>query len=205
VATLAAAIASATEETNRLIRLANDLLALARTHDGRMPISRAVHDVRRSLESAAAASRARAEAHRITLEVDAADAPAFLDAMRVRQVLDNLIDNALRHTPPGGTVTIAARTTRGSVEISVRDTGPGFAALDELRRSLGPDGDTLPGRGLGLRIADTVAASHGGRLLLANCEPHGAVATLELGRAAVQPVDDEAVVSMAQDRARSGR
>jgi signal transduction histidine kinase len=180
VAALSAAITSATEEANRLIRLANDLLALARTHDGRMPVSRAIHNVRWLLESAATASRARAEAHSITLEVDAPDAPAFLDAMRVRQALDNLIDNALRHTPPQGTITLAARTTQDTVDISVRDTGSGMAALDRLQRDLERDSDTLPGHGLGLRIAATVAASHDGRLLLANLEPHGAVITLQL-------------------------
>ena len=84
VAELEAALRSAGDETDRLIRLANDLLVLARTRDGRMPISRAPHDVRWLLESAATASRARAEAHLITLDVDVPDASAFLDAMRVR-------------------------------------------------------------------------------------------------------------------------
>jgi signal transduction histidine kinase len=181
VAALSTAITSATEEANRLVRLANDLLALARTRSGRMPISRAVCDIRWLLESAAAASRARAEAHRVTLDVDAPGTPAFIDEMRVRQVLDNLVDNALRHTPPGGTITLAAHTTRGSVRISVADTGSGFATPDQLQRALGRDGDILPGQGLGLRIASTVAASHGGRLLLANRDPHGAVVTVDLG------------------------
>ena len=203
-AVLSAAIASATEEANRLIRLANDLLVLARTREGRMPISRAPHSVRWLLESAAAASRARAEARLITLDVDAPDASAFLDAMRVRQVLDNLIDNALRHTPRGGTITLAARITRDRAEISVHDTGPGFAALGQLQRKLGRDGDTDFGHGLGLRIAETVAASHGGRLLLANREPHGAMVTLELGRAAVRPVDDEGTSGADHRAARSG-
>jgi two-component system OmpR family sensor kinase len=179
-AALSAALVSATEETNRVIRLANDLLALARTRDGRMPVSRAAHDVRRLLESASAASRARAEAHLITLDVDAHRIPAYLDAMRVRQVLDNLIDNALRHTPPGGTITLAARGTGDTVELSVTDTGSGFTAPARLQRDLGRDGDIWPDRGLGLRIAQAVATSHGGRLLLANREPNGAVVTLEL-------------------------
>jgi len=169
-----------------------------------MPISRAPHSVRWLLESAAAASRARAEARLITLDVDAPDASAFLDAMRVRQVLDNLIDNALRHTPPGGAITLAARITRDRAEISVHDTGPGFAALGQLQRKLGRDGDTDFGHGLGLRIAETVAASHGGRLLLANREPHGAMVTLELGRAAVRPVDDEGTSGADHRAARSG-
>jgi signal transduction histidine kinase len=198
---LSAAIASATEEANRVIRLANDLLALARTHDGRMPVSRAIHDVRWLLESACASSRARAEVHLISLEVDAPGMSAYLDAMRVRQVLDNLIDNALRHTPPGGTITLAAQATGDTVEISVRDTGSGFTAPDQLQRDLDRDGDTLPGRGLGLRIAGTVAASHGGGLLLANREPAGAVVTLRLSNATVRSAGDESVTSKAQDPA----
>ncbi|MBV9383285.1 MAG: HAMP domain-containing protein [Streptosporangiaceae bacterium] len=202
VATLSAAIASATEETNRVIRLANDLLALARTHSGRMPISRATHSVRWLLECASAASRARAEAHQITLDVDAPGISAFLDAMRVRQVLDNLIDNALRHTPPGGTITLAARASQSSIDITVRDTGSGFAAPDQLQRRLRRDGDILSGHGLGLRIADSVAASHGGRLLLANREPHGAEVTVEIASAAVQSADGEEVASIIQDLAR---
>jgi signal transduction histidine kinase len=200
-AALSAAIASATEEANRVIRLANDLLALARTRDGRMPVSRAAHDVRRLLESASAANRARAEARLITLDVDAPCVLAYLDAMRVRQVLDNLIDNALRHSPPGGIITLAARATGDSVQISVQDTGSGFTAPDQLQRDLSRDGDIWPGRGLGLRIARTVAASHGGRVQLANREPAGAVVTLRLSNAAVRSADDEPVTSKAQDLA----
>jgi two-component system sensor histidine kinase BaeS len=155
-----------------------------------MPVSRAAHDLRWLLESAAAASRARAEAHRTGLDVDAPRVPAYLDAMRVRQVLDNLIDNALRHTPPGGTITLAAHVAGDAVEISVRDTGRGFTTPDQLQRDLGHDGDIWPGRGLGLRIAQTVAASHGGRLLLANREPNGAVVTLRFSSPAVRPADE---------------
>jgi signal transduction histidine kinase len=202
VAVLSAAITSATEEANRMVRLANDLLALARTRGGRMQVSRASHNIRWLLESAAAASRARAEAHLITLEVDAPDASATLDAMRVRQVLDNLIDNALRHTPSRGTITLTARATQASVDVSVRDTGSGFAAPDRLQHNLGRGGDTFAGHGLGLRIASTVAASHGGRLLLANHEPHGAVVTLQLGGGAAWPADEEAVAPPGQDAAR---
>jgi signal transduction histidine kinase len=189
-AALTTALASATEEANRVIRLANDLLALARTRDGRMPVRRAAHDLRWLLESAAAASRARAEAHLTGLDVDAPGVQAYLDAMRVRQVLDNLIDNALRHTPPGGTITLAAHVAGDAVEISVRDTGRGFTTPDQLQRDLGHDGDIWPGRGLGLRIAQTVAASHGGRLLLANREPNGAVVTLRLSSTGVRPADE---------------
>jgi signal transduction histidine kinase len=128
------------------------------------------------------------------LDVDAPGVSAYLDAMRVRQVLDNLIDNALRHTPPGGTITLAAHLTGDSLEISVRDTGCGFTP-GQLQRDLGHDGDIWPGRGLGLRIAETVAASHGGQLLLANREPNGAVVTLAFTSAAIRPADDAAVAS----------
>ena len=130
--------------------------------------------------------------------VDAPVVAAYLDQMRVRQVLDNLIDNALRHTPPGGTITLAAHNTGDSVQISIRDTGCGFTEPGQLARDLDRDADSWPGRGLGLRIAQTVTASHGGRLMLANREPNGAMVTLRFTSAAIRP-NDAAAASTAQD------
>jgi signal transduction histidine kinase len=138
------------------------------------------------LEAAAAASNARALKQSVTINVIAApETRAPVDTIRVRQAIDNLLDNALHHTPPGGTITLEAAMERGTPEITVRDDGPGFAALSEVRRELRLDADSSPGHGLGLRIAHTVATSHGGQLFIDNVAPHGAVVTLRLGRAAV--------------------
>jgi two-component system OmpR family sensor kinase len=181
VTTLSATIASVTEEVDRLIRLANDLLALARTHDGRMPITRDTSGLRDLLDRAAASSRARAQYRQIAITVQAPDVSVHLDTMRIRQALDNLIDNALRHTPPQGTITITARTTSDSVEITVHDNGPGFTSLDQTRHNLTTDNPTtLNHAGLGLRIAKTVATSHGGDLHINNHRSGGAIITLTL-------------------------
>lgn len=181
-ATLAAAIASATEETERLSRLASDLLALARTFHGRMPIRRDTCSLRKLLEAAAAAAGARAHRQAVSLTVSAPDVTVQVDAMRLRQALDNLLDNALRHTPPGGTISITGATTEDSVSIEMRDDGSGFASLREARSVLASQETGPPGSGLGLRIANTVAASHGGDLRIDNHAPHGATVTITLHR-----------------------
>jgi two-component system OmpR family sensor kinase len=177
---LLTAITSATEEVDRLIRLANDLLALARTEDGRMPIIRDACDLRDLLDRAVSASRARARQHHITITVRAPRISVRLDTMRIRQVLDNLIDNALRITPDGGTIAVAARVIENSIEIAVHDSGPGFSSLPKIRQRLATDDPTLNRGGLGLRIAKTVAVSHGGELKIDNHHAQGAIVTLIL-------------------------
>ena len=186
-ATLTAAIASATDETNHLTRLAIDLLALARSHDGRMPIKRDISHLRTLLDSATAAHHARALRQHVTVTANAPDLDVCVDAMRVRQALDNLLDNALRHARRATTIQITASQRGESLHIVVEDDGPGFASLQEVRSLLTSDvRSPPPNSGLGLRIAQAVATSHGGHLLIDNRDPHGAVATLVLPAAGVQ-------------------
>jgi two-component system OmpR family sensor kinase len=184
-ALLSAAIASAIEEVDRLIRLANDLLALARIKDGRMPIARETCGLRVLLDRAASASRGRARHHHITITVQAPAISVRVDTMRVRQALDNLIDNALRITPDGGTITVTAHAIADSIKIAVRDSGPGFSSLPKTRDLLAADNTTLHHGGLGLRIARTVAVSHGGELEIDNHHTEGAIVTLILADAGV--------------------
>jgi signal transduction histidine kinase len=105
--------------------------------------------------------------------------------MRVRQALDNLIDNALRITPDGGTITVTAHAIADSIKIAVRDSGPGFSSLPKTRDLLAADNTTLHDGGLGLRIARTVAVSHGGELEVDNLHTEGAIVTLILADAGV--------------------
>jgi two-component system sensor histidine kinase BaeS len=103
--------------------------------------------------------------------VDAPETEFRLDPMRLRQALVNLVDNALRHTPRGGTVTLRAALEPTGCRIEVRDSGPGF------------DPDQVPdGAGLGLRIVDAIARAHGGRMVVEGSE--GAVVALVLTRGA---------------------
>ncbi|MDT7579670.1 MAG: hypothetical protein QOK35_934 [Pseudonocardiales bacterium] len=170
---LTAALRSVGQETDRLARLADDLLVLARADGGRLPLHREPVRLRELLESAAALFSARAAELGVTLTVDAPDTEHRLDPMRIRQALVNLVDNALRHTPRGGTVTLRADDEASGCRIEVRDTGPGFdpaAAGDDT--------------GLGLRIVDAIARGHGGELQVGREPSGGAVVALVLTRGA---------------------
>ncbi len=117
---LQGALSSASEETERLSRLAEDLLVLARADRGRLPIHRESVDVRAAIGAAVEPFRAAAAARRVALEVDAAGAgTAALDPLRLRQALSNLVDNAVRHAREGGSVRVRASRGDGSLTIEV--------------------------------------------------------------------------------------
>jgi signal transduction histidine kinase len=165
------AVASAIAETDRLARLTEDLLVLARADRGRLPVRRetvAVDDL-----------LARVAGRYSGADVQAA-APAGLavrgDPARLEQALSNLVDNALRHGAEPVGVTAVARD--GLVELHVTDAGPGFppgfiaSAFDRFTR--GDPGRTEEGSGLGLAIVQAIAAGHGSRAGAANRPGGGA-------------------------------
>jgi two-component system sensor histidine kinase BaeS len=121
-----------------------------------LPIHRDDVNIRDLLESAVGLFRTRAQNDGIDLSWDAADVTARVDRARMRQALDNLIDNALRHTPRGGHVTVSGGVDGSRFWLSVADSGPG----------------------LGLRIARSVAAGHGGTLEVGHGDSGGAVLVL---------------------------
>jgi two-component system OmpR family sensor kinase len=154
---LEAAVRSAAEETDRLTRLAEDLLVIARADEGALPIRTTPLQATAVLGNVAARfPGARAAA------ADGIDLQA--DPERLEQALGNLVDNALRH---GGThVELEAERADGRVELHVRDDGPGFppGLLDEAFERF-TRGDAARGRGgagLGLAIVDVIARAHGG-------------------------------------------
>jgi two-component system OmpR family sensor kinase len=171
------ALRSASRETDRLARLAEDLLVLSRGGDGSLPVHRRETNLRKLLEAAAASARRRSE--NATIAVSCEDSlSAVVDPDRIRQAVDDLVDNALRHGG-GEAVEISARRVDDSLFLDVRDDGSGFPS--EL---LAPDdhasanGEANPG--LGLAIVEAIARAHGGALLLDNDPRGGAVATLNL-------------------------
>ncbi|MFF4803320.1 ATP-binding protein [Streptomyces sp. NPDC001351] len=183
-AELEAAIRSATAETDRLVGLAEDLLVLARTRGGRLPLRREPVSLERLLTNSADAFRPRAMAEGATIAVDPRGLPevtADLDPVRLRQVLHNLLDNSLRHSGPSGPgrITLGAERADGVIHLRVHDQGQGFprAVL------AGPPPDQLPdaqAAGLGLFVVGMIAEAHGGLVTLANQPSGGALVTVSL-------------------------
>lgn len=181
---LEASLRSAQEDVSHLQRIVEDLLVLARSRGGRIPVRR----TRTCLSALIAKSlqfvdkQARDAAVRI--EVDAADDHIELDPARVHQALRNLLENAIRHTPRCGVVRVSAARTDGFVRMVVADSGPGFPpellgdVFDAFTRGSVP-GSSPTGTGLGLAIVRAVAEAHGGSAFAENT-PDGARVTLRL-------------------------
>lgn len=165
-AELRAALESVGQEAERLSRLADDLLVLARADQGRLPLRTEPLDAAELLDAAArrAGTAARAAGRTVVAQVDG-PAVAIADPDRTAQALDNLVANALAHG--GGEVRLSARTNDGWVELHVTDQGPGFPRelLERAfeRFSRGDPARTGEGTGLGLAIVAAIAAAHGGQ------------------------------------------
>ncbi len=171
-----AALVSASEETERLSRLAEDLLVLSRARQGRLPLRRGEASLHELVAGTVQRWRSAAAAAAVRMVVDAAEVPVHVDPMRMGQALDNLLDNAVRHCAADGVVTVTAQVVDGAVRILVTDDGPGFP--DGARSGSGPD--RAAGAGLGLGIVRAVAEAHGGGLELGNRPGGGGCAVLSL-------------------------
>ena len=164
-AELEEAIRSAGAETERLTRLAEDLLVLAQADDGRLPLRREALAADDVLGSVRGAFGARAAAAGRSIQATDADG-LFLraDRLRVEQALGNLVDNALRHG--AGTIQLEAVQENGLVELHVRDQGPGLTARflpHAFERFTRADAArTGGGTGLGLALVAAIAEAHGG-------------------------------------------
>jgi signal transduction histidine kinase len=176
-------IQRASRETDRLIRLSRDLLVLARTHQGRVPISRRPISLRSLLGEAGLAWDPRMKAAGLHLEVRASDHVVLIDGPRVRQALDNMLDNAVRHSNEGGQVLLEADVGNGQVTISVENPGEPFPAW-VLPRAFEPfvtgANDDTVGAGLGLAIVRAIAVAHGGDAVAGNLASQGARVAITL-------------------------
>jgi signal transduction histidine kinase len=156
------------EEAHVLSRLVEDLRTLALSESGALELEREATDLAALASDVASAFGGDAAARNVTLDVDlpAAVPPIEIDPVRIREVLSNLVANALRHTPPGGTVTLRLTTTPGgSISLEVRDNGSGMTP-DELAHAFDRfyKGSKSRGSGLGLTIARNLVAAHGGEI-----------------------------------------
>jgi signal transduction histidine kinase len=179
--------ASLHEEAVLQQRIVDDLQDLALAEAGTLVYHRSQVDLAELLETCRTAHQAVAEAAGVRL-VLAADAPGCVDADpdRLRQVLGNLVGNALRATPAGGSVTLATRREGDSAVVTVTDTGSGIAAehlpyvFDRFWRADAARGRTTGGSGLGLAIVRQIVTDHGGTIEVASRLGQGTTFRIEL-------------------------
>ena len=179
-----AQLGSLRDEVLRLARMVGDLQTLAEAD------AAALHPVLRRADLAAVAAEAagslagRFEAAGISVEQQLTPVPVLADAGRLHQVITNLLTNALKFTPAGGRVTVAAGPDGGQAVLRVTDTGPGIPP-GELPRIFdrfwrGQRAAGISGSGVGLAVAAELARAHGGQLTARNSDGHGAEFTLTL-------------------------
>ena len=196
-ATVARYLGQSQAEVSRMSRLIDDLFELAQLDSGSLALRAEASSLSDLLSDTLEAFTARAEAQtvRLTGAVAPGVDPVWLAPDKIGRVLRNLVENALRHTPPGGQIELRAEAQPGAVVVTVRDTGTGIAPADlprvferfyrgDAARTRGPAGALGPsaGAGLGLAIARGLVEAHGGRIWAESTPGQGATFRFTLPR-----------------------
>lgn len=174
----------------RMTALVNDLLDITRLHLGRpLDLDRTTTDLVPLARHAVKAAQSTTDRHRVVLKVDAAQVVGVWDGHRVGRVLDNLLNNAVRYSPEGGTIAVRVATepVAGGAEalISVQDHGIGIPAgeleqvFDRFHRGSNVVGE-IEGTGIGLASARYIIENHGGRITVESHEGQGSTFTIHL-------------------------
>jgi len=179
------------EQAARLARLAQDITLVTAAGEGRLSMHWQPLNVGELIEDAAAQAAAMFTDEGVELRVEATEEARqtvlTADPDRLGQVLTNLLDNAVRHTPHGGRVQLGAQRTGSTLRLSVRDSGSGIAAehlphlFERFYRADAARDRAHGGSGIGLAIVHSIVHAHGGTVTVASAGPgHGAVFTVEL-------------------------
>ena len=183
------------EAGERLLSLIDDILDLATIEAGYMKLSEDQVSVRGIMEGIYNLTADWARKHRIDVKLDCApDAGTVMaDERRLKQVLLNLVRNAITHTPEKGVITLEARRGADSINLTVRDTGPGirredqekiFEPFERAAAPTAPGGKSYRGAGLGLSLVKNIVELHGGHILVESREGGGAafIVSLPIGQ-----------------------
>jgi signal transduction histidine kinase/HAMP domain-containing protein len=177
---------AARQDADRILAMINDLLDLTRIEQGRVKLDLEPVSVGVLLHEAVARMRPQADDAGLALEAAVADPEVFVkvDRDRIGHVFDNLVGNAIQHTPRGGVVRLSARPEGEGVQVEVRDTGKGIAGehlphlFEKFYRI--PGESPAGGAGLGLAIVREIITAHGGRIDVASRPGKGTTFTFSL-------------------------
>ena len=170
------------QEAERLHRLVNNLLDIGRLRSGALVIQKEPSPIDELLESVINRLRPLLQGRDVNLRVGEDVPDVSMDVVQIDQVITNLIENAIKFTPPGSPISLVAVGDRGRVRVTVADGGPGVPKEDR-RRIFEPferGSTTATGTGLGLAVADAIVQAHGGRMWVSQSPTGGALFTFEL-------------------------
>lgn len=181
-------IARLYSQTRHLSRLVNDLRELALAEAGQLPLRPQSLDLGELLDDVAQVFAPLADEHGVRLTTEHRQTLRLeADAARLRQVLDNMLSNALRHTPAGGAIMLSAEPCGARVRLMVRDTGEGLtpeqqhAIFDRFYRADASRSRTTGGSGLGLAIVKALVEAHGGVVTVSSLgRDQGSLFTIDL-------------------------
>jgi two-component system, OmpR family, sensor kinase len=173
------------EQSRRLTRIVEDLFRLARADSGQLKLQKHSFFLDDLLMETARAARVLGASKDISVSLpEMSESPCEGDEDLLRQLILNLLDNAVKYTPPGGRVVVDLRREEGAFVLSVSDSGPGIPPDAQSRvferffrvdkpRSVSSDSSMGGGAGLGLAIAQSIAKAHGGSLVLERSDASG--------------------------------
>jgi two-component system sensor histidine kinase KdpD len=167
------------EEADRLNRLVGNLLEMSRIEAGAQPPARSSQDIAELVGAVVNRMRSQLAAHPVRIDIPANLPPLQISYTQIDQVLTNLLENAVKYTPPPTPITIQAHQEHDSIWIEVRDQGPGITAglstriFEKFVRAAGPERHA-DGTGLGLAICKGIVEMHGGRIWEENMPTGGA-------------------------------
>ncbi|MCD6567999.1 MAG: HAMP domain-containing histidine kinase [Dehalococcoidia bacterium] len=172
------------DESKRMIRQVDELLELSRIQSGQIQMARELVELKELMEHCQEIFSLRAEERNLSVRTHIESLPPVMgDIDRLEQVFSNLVDNALKHSPPGGEVIISGRKTdAGSAEIAIADSGPGIPPEEAayVFERFYQAGEVRTGVGLGLAIAREIVLAHSGEIAVSNTPGKGAVFTVTL-------------------------
>jgi two-component system NtrC family sensor kinase len=181
-------VARVDRSMNNIVELINDLLNISHIESG-MDWEMAPLDLHNVIEDSVAALQQSASDKNQTLRLDAATLPPLIgNAQRLKQVVDNLISNAIKYTPDGGHIDVQLHEQGDFLTLQVRDTGIGIAPADQSRifekfyRAQSDQTMTISGTGLGLSIVQAIVERHKGRVWVESKEGRGSTFTVLLPR-----------------------